>query len=200
MSPKGYQNNYREITPPKEGLQYHRSQLTKLAVTKGKLLFNCDYCELPFEKYACWAKRSKHHYCSRACSHASKIVRFPKNCVVCGTEMLVTPSSFNSIYTCSRVCLRKKRVKNNHNLRSSPDYVAIARQLKKDAQCKICGTLKGPWAVAGIKTWVEDGLACAEGSGAYLACSHCHLTKVSTLAVTSTYIADRPKYYMEKNT
>ena len=186
------------ITPPKGGMKYHRSQLTGILRSKAKVPFNCDRCGLLFETYACWAKRYATHYCGRACAWASRIIRFPKDCVICGFIMMLTPSLAVRKFTCSRNCMRKKRVTNNISVRSSPDYKAIAKHLKKNAVCKLCGTFNGPWAVMGIKTWVEDGLSCAEGSKAYLACRPCHMESVASLAVNSTYMADRIKYYKEK--
>jgi hypothetical protein len=153
---------------------------------------------LLFEKYACWAKRSAHHYCSRACSWASKIIRIPKNCGVCNTEMFLTPNYYKRISTCSKTCLRKNRVTNNAGLRTSPDYRSIVNRLKKNTLCNTCNTTSGPWVVAGIKTWVEDGLSCADGEGAYLLCKRCHLNAASHEAIGSLYMVDRKKY-REKN-
>ena len=112
--------------------------------------------------------------------------------------MLVKPSDYAKKFTCSVPCKRRKRVTNNANIRTSPDYMAIAKRLKKNASCKSCGTTNGPWAVRGAKLWVEDGLACADGSEAYLVCRHCHLKSVAPLSIASTYMADRFKYYKEK--
>ena len=198
MKPGGYEYHYRTITPPKEGMKYQRSQMTGIARNKAKLSFNCDHCGIQFETYACWAKRWANHYCGRACASASRIIRFPKDCVICGVVMMLTPATAVKKFTCSRNCMRKKRVTSNVTVRSSPDYKAIAKRLKKNAMCKLCGTLNGPWVAAGIKTWVENGLSCAEGSKSYLLCKHCHMKYVASLAVNSTYMTDRIKYYKEK--
>jgi hypothetical protein len=200
MKGNGYENHYRSIAPPTEGLRVQGSNLTKLARNKSKLPFNCDHCGLAYETYACWAKRYSNHYCSRACASAAKVIRFPKDCAICGTEMLITPSDYPKVFTCSTPCMRRKRVTNNVNTRTSPDYTAIAKRLKKDALCKSCGTTNGPWAVRGVRLWVEDGLACADGSEAYLVCRHCHLKSVAPLSTASAYMSDRFKYYKEKNT
>ena len=198
MKGNGYENHYKQIPPPKEGLQKQGAQPTKLARNKSKLPFNCDHCGLAFEKYACWAKRVTHHYCSRACASAAKVVRFPKDCAVCGVEMLLTPTYMNRVSTCSAICMRKKRVTTNINMRSSPDYAAIAKRLKKNALCSTCGTTNGPWRVVGVKTWLEDGLACANGDEAKLVCLDCHLKSVAHLSKASTYISDRFRYYKEQ--
>jgi hypothetical protein len=200
MKSGGYDNHYKNIAPPKDGMNYQRSQMTGLLRNKSKLPFNCDHCGIPFEKYACWAKRNNHHYCGRGCASAAKVIKFPKDCVICGAEMMLTPSLFLKKFTCSVACMRKKRVTNNINTRTSPDYMAIAKRLKKDALCKSCGTTNGPWTVRGVRLWVEDGLSCADGSGAYLVCRHCHLKSVAPLSIASTYMSDRFKYYKEKNT
>lgn len=195
---KGYDANYRHIVPPKSGMLNQGSQLTPIAKIKSKLPFNCDYCGLLFEKYACWAKRSTHHYCSRACNWASKIIRIPKNCTVCNVEMMLTPVYYKKVSTCSKTCSRKRRVTNNAGLRTSPDYRSIVNRLKKNTLCNICNTTNGPWVVSGIKTWIEDGLACADGEGAYLVCKRCHLKAASHEALNSLYMVDRNNY-REKN-
>ena len=199
MRGNGYENHYKDIPPPKEGLRYQTGQLTPLARNKSKIGVNCDHCGIAFEKYACWAKRTAHHYCGRSCANAAKIVRIPKACVVCNCEMLLTPTDYPKISTCSKTCLRKKRVKNNMNLRSSADYKSIASRLKKNQICKVCATTNGPWIVRNVKTWVQDGLSCADGSDAYLVCKHCHLKEVAPLASTSTYMTDRFRYYKDKH-
>lgn len=199
MKCTGYENHYKQITPPKGGLQKEGSQLTGLARNKSKLPFNCDHCGMAFEKYACWAKRVKHNYCSRACASAAKVIRFPKECVVCGVEMLLTPTLMKRVAACSTACMRKRRVTTNCNMRSSPDYTAIAKRLKKDATCDACGTKKGPWRVVGVKTWVEDGLACANGDEARLVCMPCHMRTLTPLSRASTYMRDRFEYYKEKS-
>lgn len=191
---KGYDAHYRHIVPPTSGLLNQGSQLTPIAKVKSKLPFDCDHCGLSFEKYACWAKRSAHQYCSRACAWAAKVIRIPKNCVVCNTEMLLKPSNYARISTCSKPCLRKNRVTNNSGLRSSPDYISIVNRLKKSTLCNTCNTTNGPWVVAGIKTWVEDGLSCADGEGAYLLCKRCHLNAASHEAKNSLYMVNRSEY------
>ena len=183
-------------------MDYQRSQLTK--IQHSKLPFNCDYCGVSFEKYACWAKRTAHHYCGRACASAAKVIRIPKNCVVCDAEIFLTPTYYNRVATCSKECMRKKRVRNNTNLCSSPDYVTIVKRLRKNAVCKNCGTTKGPWIARGVTKWIEGGLAKANGDNAYLLCRVCHLKSVIPLSKQSLYMSDRVAYYTdqlkEKNT
>ena len=198
MKTGGYDRHYKDIVPPVEGLQYHKGQLTKLTRNKSKLGFNCDYCGLPFEKYACWAKRTAHHYCGRACANAAKVVEIPKPCVVCGKEMLLKPSLFKRVSACSPECIRKRRTVNNTNLRASPDYTAIVKKLRQVAVCGGCGTTTGPWIVQGIKLWVEDGLSQADGANARLVCRPCHLKTLNTHSAKSLYMTDRFKYYREK--
>ena len=199
MKGNGYEHHYKNIPPPKDGMGYQRGQLTSVQRNKAKLGFNCDHCGLPFETYACWAKRNAHHYCGRACASAAKVVRIPKPCVVCGTEMLLTPTDYRRFSACSYKCSRKRRVVNNDNPYSSPDYAAVAARLKKNAVCTACGATSGPWVVRGMKTWVEDGLACASGDDAHLMCRDCHLKAVAPLAAQSTYMTDRFKYYKQKS-
>lgn len=199
MKSTGYDRHYKDTLPPKDGMQYQRGQLTSIQRNKAKLGFNCDHCGVAFETYACWAKRYKYHYCGRACASAAKVIRIPKPCVVCGTEMLLPPGNYKRVSACSTECMRKRRVVNYTNLRASPDYSAITRRLKHAAVCTTCKTTQGPWVVQGIKTWVEDGLARANGDDAYLLCQSCHLKSVAPLSRQSTYMSDRFKYYKEKN-
>lgn len=195
MKSTGYEKHYTEIIPPKDGMAFHKASPTKKL--QSKLSFNCDHCGILFEKYACWAKRTTHHYCGRACASAAKVIRIPKNCVVCDTEMLLTPTYFKRVSACSKTCQRKRRTGNNSNLRSSPDYNAIIKRVRKNAVCKECNATSGPWIVRGVRLWVEDGLACADGETAYLVCQKCHLKSVTHLSLKSTYMSDRGKYYEE---
>jgi len=198
MKSRGYDTHYKQTPPPIGGFVVERAQLTTVARNKSKLPFNCDHCGIPFEKYACWAKRSTHHYCGRACANAARLVRIPKECVVCKAEMLLTPADYPRLSTCSKLCMRKRRTSTNINMRSSPDYRAIVNRLKKNAVCAVCETTKGPWIVRGTKLWVQDGLSCADGTDAYLVCRNCHLKATQPLAKASTYMTDRFKYYKER--
>ena len=197
--PVKYERHYRDTLPVKGVSTLEGSQLTPLSRNKGKLAFNCDMCELPFEKYACWAKRSAHHYCSRACASAAKVVRVEVQCVVCDSKMMVKPAYLKRVTTCSKECMRKKRVKNNSQLRTSPDYKSIIERLHKQGACNMCGTTAGPWSVLGIRTWVENGLAQADGANAKLYCRHCHMKEVSPLMAKSLYATNRTEYYASKD-
>jgi hypothetical protein len=194
----GYDNHYRSIAPPKSGLLRQGSALTALSKVSSKLLFNCEHCDLPFEKYACWAKRTSHHYCSRACAWAAKVIQIPKNCVVCDVEMLLNPTKYTRISTCSKDCSRKRRVKSYTNLRTSPDYLTIVNRIKKIGSCNACGVTSGPWVAAGIKTWVEDGLSCADGNSARLICKKCHMGAARFWVLRSAYMLNRKQYYEDK--
>lgn len=198
MKGNGYEQHYKNMLPPRDGLHREGSNLTSIARNKAKLSFNCGLCGMAFERYACHAKRYANHYCSTACASAAKIIRFQRLCRVCGTEMLLTPTDIERISTCSKECSRKRRIVNSSSPRSSPDYVAITKQLRKDSVCRTCGTTSGPWVAKGIRTWFDNGLAQADGSDAYLSCKQCHLESVAPLNVKSTYIRDRFAYYKEK--
>lgn len=188
---------FTDLLPIKGVSTWERSQLTPLPRNRGKIGINCDLCGLPFEKYACWAKRSKRNYCSRACANEAKKIEVPSECVVCKKEMLVTPSELPKITTCSYACSRKRRTVNNANTRSSPEYRRIVKRMTADPVCTTCGTFTGPWVVSGIRTWVEDGLACASGEDAKLYCRHCHLKTVSLIASASLYMTNRSAYYAQ---
>ncbi len=191
---------FTSLLPVKGASTWERSNPTPVPRNKGKIGLNCDLCTLPFEKYACWAKRVKHNYCSRACANEARKIEIPSECVVCKKEMLLTPSDLPKITTCSYECSRKRRTVSNTNLRSSPEYKRIVKRLTANPVCTECGTLTGPWVVRGIHTWVEDGLAYASGENAKLYCKHCHLKTVSLVASTSLYMTNRSAYYAAHDT
>ena len=86
-----------------------RSNLTALSVSVGKLRVNCETCGLELLKPAAWAKRVSRHYCSNVCAGIGKRQRKQVPCVICGTQMLVTPAYKGS--TCSAECSRKLKAK-----------------------------------------------------------------------------------------
>ena len=92
--------------PPGNGFVKERSNLTPLNLSAGKVLVNCDNCELEFLKPAAWAKRVARHYCSKSCVAAGKIKRLRMACVACGCPLFVTPScaAKGAGKTCSKAC------------------------------------------------------------------------------------------------
>lgn len=189
MRRERFERNYRDTLPLKDVETFERAQLTKLTRNAGKVEVSCGHCEMIFEKYACWAKRSKNHFCSRACHNAARILRFPKDCVVCGTEMMLTPADMPKFSTCSKDCLRKNRSQENGKHTSSIDYKRVADELRKNEVCASCGVTVGPWSVMGIRTYLEDGIVKADASYAKLWCRKCHLNLAKQKAI---------EYYKEK--
>jgi hypothetical protein len=200
MKRERYENHYRSTIPLKDVRTFESSQLTKLSRNKNKVEVSCGYCDLIFEKYACWAKRTKNHFCSHSCHNESRKIRFPKQCAQCDTVMMLTASKMKKYSTCSKDCMRKKRTDATRQNKkyTSIDYIKIANELKKNALCHSCGTDVGPWSVMGITTYLENGLAKADASQARLVCRKCHMKVSVDNAMKSTYIVDRFKYYKEK--
>ena len=194
-----YENHYRSTLPVNGVSTFETSQRTKLTRNAGKVEVSCGYCDLIFEKYACHAKRVANHFCSVSCNAEARKIRFPKNCVVCNTEMMLTATCMQRINTCSKDCLRKNRTNLTvTRVRSAAiSYTKIADKLKKNAVCVLCETTVGPWSVLGIKTFIENGTVEANGSQAKLFCRDCHLKQASTTALKSGYMVDRFKYYRE---
>ena len=87
------------------------SNKTPLARTTGKVQLDCPICALSFERYACWAKRHKINYCSKACADEAKRRPIECTCVVCGGIFISTPAevSRKRIVTCSDRCMRLRR-------------------------------------------------------------------------------------------
>ena len=183
---KRYINNYRDTVPLTNVSPGYRPNLTKLATTQGKISLSCDLCDMEYETYACWAKRHQHHYCSRACAWQASRIEVPTNCVVCDKDMIVTPSDFLKIKTCSRECFRLKKMNPNKKRKgyySALEYKEIAKSFLKISVCNKCGVTHGPWVVQGIKTGLkENGLPFADGSDAKLVCKHCHLDGYASIA------------------
>lgn len=109
MKPNRFERNYRDTPAPAEGVQREFSNKTPMGRSAGKIAMSCDHCGLSYETYACWAKRTARHFCSRACANAAKEVRVEKSCVICGTVFTATPSTVDKSSTCSRKCLRENR-------------------------------------------------------------------------------------------
>jgi hypothetical protein len=112
MKPNRFERSYRDTTPLKDVVAKHFSALTPIARSSGKIGLNCDFCGLPFETYSCWAKRTAHHYCGRACSSAAKEKKEQVNCVICGASFEIIPSLAAGRLrkvTCSVACSRKKK-------------------------------------------------------------------------------------------
>lgn len=97
-------------TPPMRGVVVGKlSNSLPLARSSAKVAVNCETCGIPFEKYACWAKRTAHHFCGRACASAFKKRPVECKCVICGAIYVTTPVGAKRIKVCSRECLRERR-------------------------------------------------------------------------------------------
>ncbi len=104
MKPNPFENSYRHTTPMRGVRTTNITNKAKVTKTSGKIGLNCDLCGLAFETYACWAKRHAHHFCSRACAHAFKEININNSCKECGKPIIVTPTEYARIVTCSKEC------------------------------------------------------------------------------------------------
>ena len=104
MKPNPFENSYRHTTPMRGVRTTNITNKAKVTKTSGKIGLNCDLCGLVFETYACWAKRHAHHFCSRACAHAFKEININNSCKECGKPIIVTPTEYARIVTCSKEC------------------------------------------------------------------------------------------------
>jgi len=109
MKPNRFERDYKDTPAPIAGIEREFSNKTKLARTQGKININCDLCGLLYETYACWAKRTSNHYCSKACANAAKEIPVEKFCVICGGTFIANPTTAKKLTTCSRKCLKVNR-------------------------------------------------------------------------------------------
>lgn len=102
---------FNHLLQPANGLGHERSGLTSLARVTGKVRLDCPECGIAFERYACWVKRKKVCYCSKACADEGKRRPVEVQCVVCATTFISTPgeTSRGRVATCSNACLRANR-------------------------------------------------------------------------------------------
>lgn len=105
------ERSYRDTAPPKNGLLGTGSLKTPLTITSGKIGLICEWCNMQFETYACWAKRKNHHFCSKACSDEWHKIPVEKCCVICGEKFITTPFNAKRLVTCSRKCFVAKQTK-----------------------------------------------------------------------------------------
>ena len=109
MKPNRFERDYKDTPAPVAGVEREFSNKTKLSRTQGKIHLNCDMCGMPFETYACWAKRYSTHFCSFACSSAFKEEKVKKKCGICGEEFEVTRTQYKRVSTCSKACSTARR-------------------------------------------------------------------------------------------
>lgn len=109
MKPNRFERNYRDTIPQNKVTTKSLSNATPMSRSAGKIGMSCDHCGMSYETYACWAKRVARHYCSKACSNAGKETPVEKECSICGTVFITTPSAACKHSTCSRKCLKEKR-------------------------------------------------------------------------------------------
>ena len=111
MSLNRFERDYRDTPAPAAGVEREFSNKTKLSRAQGKIHLNCDLCGMPFETYACWAKRVSRHYCSRACASDGKITQVENTCVICGDTFITKKSDheMNKKTACSTECRKEKR-------------------------------------------------------------------------------------------
>lgn len=100
---------FNHVLVPASGLSVERSGLTPLARTSGKIGLTCPECGIGFERYACWAKRKKVCYCSKACADEARRRPTKFVCVVCAVEFVSIPSNVGRIVTCSKACQKKRK-------------------------------------------------------------------------------------------
>lgn len=115
MKPGRFERSWHDTIPPKNGVHGETSNLTELSRSSSKIPLNCDMCGIRFEKYACWAKRTNHHYCGRGCANEAKKRIAERRCIECGKTMLMIPSYLTKISTCSAECSSERRKKHMLN-------------------------------------------------------------------------------------
>lgn len=104
MKPNRFEDSYRRTVPIRGVGTINITNKAKVNKTAGKIGLNCDLCGLAFETYACWAKRHNHHFCSPSCANKFREININNSCKECGKPIIVTPSDYIRIVTCSKEC------------------------------------------------------------------------------------------------
>lgn len=99
-----FDENYRQITPPSGGLRGTTANKMKVCISSGKMSVTCEQCHTQYENYACYVRRNKHNYCSKACRIESQKRPVNRACVECGKIYTVKQSNWGKIITCSPEC------------------------------------------------------------------------------------------------
>lgn len=140
-----FERSYRDTIPILGVLTKVLSNRTKATRVHGILSFSCEICGLAFTKPAAWAKRSNHHYCSRACaSEAKRKPRIIKLCIVCAKEFSVSPWQDERYVTCGRECLGMSRKETTF----VNGLVSMAMAQPKNSvafACKTCAKIYYRW-------------------------------------------------------
>lgn len=83
---------------------------TPVIRTIGMIGMSCDWCGTNYETHACWAKRTKNHFCSQSCMSKFRTEIIKKNCIICNYEFTVQGTiNATRTTTCSNKCMREKR-------------------------------------------------------------------------------------------
>lgn len=139
--PNRFERSMRETFPLKDGMSNHTSNKTKLSRSSSKVSLNCDMCGIGFEKYACWAKRTKNHYCGRGCSNEAKRRVAERQCIECGKHMEMIPGNLDRLSTCSKECSSERRRKHLLNEYANMSQSSIYNYGNHEKGSQISGKL-----------------------------------------------------------
>lgn len=202
MRKQRFERSYRDTLPVVGVRTMETSNFRVLGASVAKVGLDCPICGIRFERYACWVKRVNVSYCSRACSYEGHKVVVLQDCVICGKEMELSPVEATRKVTCSRVCLRLKRLRGGSH--GVLEYKAEAARMVERGVCACCGVNHGPWFVVGLVVTREVGsLPTVSAANARLLCKKCrfaeHNKYVVGLPQTQAYfnrgkaLADAPE-------
>ena len=169
--PKG--RHFDSLTPLAGGLIGELNNGVPLSENRGRgWRLTCPVCGIAFTKPDAWVKRTKGTpCCSVACAGVFKRTRVQKECVVCHSVFLVTPST--RIVTCSKQCSRRRRMNGDQyskGQRLAPEiYVARQEVLARGCACGARAT-----RVCGMVAYMTKEGARIDVSNAFASCDSCH--------------------------
>lgn len=160
---------HERLTPPSGGMVKQMPQLTPDRMN-STMYVECYFCGAMFDRPASHVLRCETNYCSVSCRIEGRKVRHAKQCIICGAVMMLTPSDYKRIVTCSRMCKAKKRIKHGEE-KWCFAYRDERKRLLNGASCVKCG--EPATIIRGLR--VHDYIADSSSAAAY--CSSCHGTQ-----------------------
>jgi hypothetical protein len=182
-------------TPPKTGMEKEISSATPLSNSAGKMRVVCLNCDTTFFRFASHVRRRAKNYCSVGCRQEGLKVQIHTKCVVCGADMLQSPSLAQRVTTCSKEC-SSNRKRGKSPSKNWPEYKSAVAEVSALSLCCCCGKETGPWVVRGLLPEIDR-------SKASLWCRTCHVKDILMKARDSKHAApdalEKAKRMLEKH-
>ena len=103
-----------------------RSNLTPLARKSGKVTLTCPVCGISFDRQSSQIRPGYNSYCSPECGHEAQKIPIKCECIICGREFIVKPSSWFKRVTCGRdECVISRKVIQYKGIERSGRAIAL---------------------------------------------------------------------------